>query len=53
MGLRGYVSYGHLWAHYPGGYQDRLLCGPLGLLELGRTVQDRVRHKETRGLVLG
>jgi hypothetical protein len=26
------LSYGHPWAHYSGGYQDRLLGGPLGLL---------------------
>jgi hypothetical protein len=26
--LRG-LSYGHLWAHYSSGYQDRLLDGPL------------------------
>jgi hypothetical protein len=25
------VSYGPPWAHYLGGYQDRLLGGPLGL----------------------
>jgi hypothetical protein len=26
----GGLSYGHPWAHYSGGYQDRLLGGPLG-----------------------
>jgi hypothetical protein len=25
----GEVSYGHPWAHYSGGHQDRLLGGPL------------------------
>jgi hypothetical protein len=29
------VSYGPHWAHYLGGYQDRLLGGPLGLHDLG------------------
>jgi hypothetical protein len=28
------LSYGHPWAHYSGGYQDRLLGGLLGLLNL-------------------
>jgi hypothetical protein len=50
--LLGGLSYGHPWAHYPGGYQDRLLCGPPGLLDLGYTLQDSMEHKETRGLVL-
>jgi hypothetical protein len=27
----GGLSYGPPWAHYLGGYQDRLLSGPLGL----------------------
>jgi hypothetical protein len=27
----GSLSYGPPWAHYLGGYQDRLLSGPLGL----------------------
>jgi hypothetical protein len=30
----GGLSYEHHWAHYSGGYQDRLLGGPLGLLDL-------------------
>jgi hypothetical protein len=28
------LSYGHPWTHYPSGYQERLLGGPLGLLDL-------------------
>jgi hypothetical protein len=28
------LSYGPPWAHYSGGYQDQLLGGPLGLLDL-------------------
>jgi hypothetical protein len=31
------VSYGPSWAHYLGGYQDRLLSRPLGLPGLGCT----------------
>jgi hypothetical protein len=30
----GGLSYGHPWAHYSGGYQDRLLSGLLGLPDL-------------------
>jgi hypothetical protein len=30
----GGLSYGPPWAHYLGGYQDRLLGGPLGLPDL-------------------
>jgi hypothetical protein len=47
------VSYGPPWAHYLGGYQDRLLGGPLGLPDLCRTVPDGVRHKDYGGEVLG
>jgi hypothetical protein len=47
------LSYGHPWAHYSGGYQDRLLRGPLGLLDLGCTTPDGVKHKAYGGLVLG
>jgi hypothetical protein len=47
------VSYGPLWAHYLGGYQDRLLGGPLGLPELRRTVPVGVRRKDHGGEVLG
>jgi hypothetical protein len=47
------MSYGPPWAHYPGGYQDRLLGGPLGLPDLRCTVPDGVKHKDYRGEVLG
>jgi hypothetical protein len=47
------VSYGHPWAHYLGGYQDRLLGGPLGLPDLCRTVPVGVRCKDYGGEVLG
>jgi hypothetical protein len=32
-----FLSYGPPWAHYLGGYPDRLLGGPLGLPDLCRT----------------
>jgi hypothetical protein len=47
------VSYGPPWAHYLGGYQDRILGGPLGLPDLRCTVPDGVKHKDYRGEVLG
>jgi hypothetical protein len=47
------LSYGPPWAHYLGGYQDRLLGGPLGLPDLCRTVPDGVRRKDYGGEVLG
>jgi hypothetical protein len=47
------LSYGHPWAHYSGGYQDRLLRGPVGLLDLGCTTLDGVKRKAYGGLVLG
>jgi hypothetical protein len=47
------VSYGPPWAHYLGGYQDRLLGGPLGLLNLGCTTPVSVEHKDLDGEVLG
>jgi hypothetical protein len=50
--LRG-LSYGPPWAHYLGGYQDRLLDGPLGLPGLRCTAPDGVKHKDYRGEVLG
>jgi hypothetical protein len=50
--LRG-LSYGPPWAHYLGGYQDRLLGRPLGLPDLCRTVSDGVRRKDYGGEVLG
>jgi hypothetical protein len=40
------VSYGPPWAHYLGGYQDRLLGGPLGLPGLRYTAPEGVEHKE-------
>jgi hypothetical protein len=50
--LRG-LSYGHPWAQYSGGYQVRLLDGPLGLPDLGCTAPDGVERKAYRRLVLG
>jgi hypothetical protein len=46
------VSYGPPWAHYLGGYQDRLLGGPLGLLGLCHTAPDGVGRKDYGGGVL-
>jgi hypothetical protein len=46
------VSYGPPWAHYLGGYQDRLLGGPLGLSGL-RYAPEGVEHKDCGGEVLG
>jgi hypothetical protein len=47
------LSYGPPWAHYLGGYQDRLLDGPLGLPGLRYTAPDGVEHKDYGGEVLG
>jgi hypothetical protein len=47
------VLYGPPWAHYLGGYQDRLLGGPLGLPGLHYTAPDGVEHKDYGGEVLG
>jgi hypothetical protein len=47
------VSYGPPWAHYLGGYQDRLLSGPLGLPDLRYTAPEGVEHKDYGGGVLG
>jgi hypothetical protein len=47
------MSYGPPLDHYLGGYQDRLLGGPLGLPDLCRTVPVDVRHKDYGGEVLG
>jgi hypothetical protein len=47
------VSYGPPWAHYLGGYQDRLLGGPLGLPGLRYTAAEGVEHKDYTGVVLG
>jgi hypothetical protein len=51
--MKRLVSYGPPWAHYLGGYQDRLLGGPLGLPDLRCTVPDGVKHKDYEGEVLG
>jgi hypothetical protein len=51
--LSGLVSYGPPRAHYLGGYQDRLLGGPLGLPGLCHTAPDGVRRKDYSGEVLG
>jgi hypothetical protein len=47
------LSYGPPWAHYLGGYQDRLLGGPLGLPGLRCTAPEGVEHKDYTGVVLG
>jgi hypothetical protein len=47
------VSYGPPWAHYLGGYQDRVLGGPLGLPGLRYTAPEGVEHKDYTGVVLG
>jgi hypothetical protein len=47
------LSYGPPWAHYLGGYQDRLLGGPLGLPGLRYTAPDGLKHKDYGGEVLG
>jgi hypothetical protein len=47
------VSYGPPWAHYFGGYEDRLLGGPLGLPSLRYTAPEGVEHKNYTGVVLG
>jgi hypothetical protein len=48
-----FLSYGPPWAHYLGGYQDRLLGGPLGLPGFCHTAPDGVRRKDYGGEVLG
>jgi hypothetical protein len=47
------LSYGPPWAHYLGGYQDRLLGGPLGPPGLRYTAPNGVEYKDYRGEVLG
>jgi hypothetical protein len=47
------VLYGPPWAHYLCGYQDRLLGGPLGLLDLRCTTPAGVKHEDYGGEVLG
>jgi hypothetical protein len=49
----GGLSYGPPWAHYLGGYQDRLLGGPLGLPDLRYTALAGMKHKDYGGEVLG
>jgi hypothetical protein len=46
--LRG-LSYGHPWAHYSGRYHDRLLGGPLGLLDLCYTAPLAWSARTTKG----
>jgi hypothetical protein len=46
------LSYGHPWAHYSGGYKDRLVGGLLGLLDLCYTAPAGVERKDYRGIVL-
>jgi hypothetical protein len=46
------LQYGHPWAHYSSGYQDRLLGGPLGLLNLGCTASAGVERKDYKWIVL-
>jgi hypothetical protein len=48
----GGLSYGPPWAHCIGGYQDRLLGGPLGLIGLCHTAPDGVGRKDYGGEVL-
>jgi hypothetical protein len=47
------LSYGPPRAHYLGGYQDRLLGGPLGLPGLRYTAPEGVERKDYTGVVLG
>jgi hypothetical protein len=47
------LSYGPPWAHCLGGYQDRLLGGPLELPDLRYTAPEGVEHKDSTGVVLG
>jgi hypothetical protein len=47
------LSYGPPWAHCLGGYQDRLLGGPLGLLDLCHMAPDGVGRKDYGAEVLG
>jgi hypothetical protein len=51
--LKANVLYGPPCAHCLGGYQDRLLGGPLGILGLCHTAPDGVRRKVYGGEVLG
>jgi hypothetical protein len=49
----GGLSYGPPWAHFLGGYQDRLLGGTLGLPGLRYRAPDGVEHKDYGGEILG
>jgi hypothetical protein len=49
----GGLSYGPHWAHCLGGYQDRLLGGPLGLPGLCHMAPGGVRRKDYGREVLG
>jgi hypothetical protein len=49
----GGLSYGPPWAHYLGGYEDRILGGPLGLPDLSCTTPNGVEHKDFGEGVLG
>jgi hypothetical protein len=51
--MKSRVSYGPPWDHYLGGYQDRLLGGPLGLPGLRYTAPEGVEHKDYAGVVFG
>jgi hypothetical protein len=53
LGAATSLSYGPPWAHYIGGYQDRLLGGSLGLPGLRCTAPEGVEHKDYIGVVLG
>jgi hypothetical protein len=46
------LSYEPPWAHYLSGYQDQLLGGPLGVLDLGHMTPDGVGRKDYGGGVL-
>jgi hypothetical protein len=50
---RSTLLYGPPWAHCLGGYQNRLLGGPLGLLDMRCTTPDGVKHKDYGGEALG
>jgi hypothetical protein len=53
ISVKSGMSYVPSWAHDLGGYQDRLLGGPLGLLGLCHTAPDGVGCKDYGGGVLG
>jgi hypothetical protein len=51
--MNWFLSYGPPWAHYLGGYQDRLLGRPLGLPGLRYMASNGVEHKDYEGVVPG